>query len=403
MPIQIELPALHPIQLQILTKLQTYQYVMANTGRRFGKSTVAWFWLLSRIQQPGHRAAFISASYRQTMTIYLEIVQAISKTGIILNKTKSPAYLEFTNGSYIKFYTAGSLEQVRGEAFSTIVCDEFALYDPDDWATIIQPTMATDPQSKALLISTPRGRGWYFDLWQKANNARYYRWSTITATTYDNPYISRDWIEDIRHQIPTKIFQQEYLAEFIDTGGQLFEGITNCIRSDGQYGGHQVYIGIDIGFMHDQTALVVIDQHLKCLEFFTSSDQHKDYQQMATALATIIRRYPKRQVVVETNKYDSVPTLLKRMGINLIEWTTTAQNKKSIIEALAQSIKTEQIQLLNEPELLNQLYNYGYTINQHGHYQFGATKGHDDLVMALAMAHWQAINPKPAITKIATW
>ena len=67
--------------------------------------------------------------------------------------------------------------------------------------------------SSALLISTPKGKGWFYDLWRRGrgDDPDYEAWNRPSWT---NPLLDADVIEEERGRLPERIFLQEYGAEF---------------------------------------------------------------------------------------------------------------------------------------------------------------------------------------------
>jgi hypothetical protein len=48
----------------------------------------------------------------------------------------------------------------------------------------------------------------------------------ITHKVLDTPYMQKEEIDDARLTLPPNIFKQEYLAEFLDSGGEVFTNIS---------------------------------------------------------------------------------------------------------------------------------------------------------------------------------
>jgi len=66
------------------------------------------------------------------------------------------------------FLSADNPESILGLGFNGIVVDEAARIPADVWHYTIRPTLA-QTMGWATLISTPNGRGWFYDLHTRGN------------------------------------------------------------------------------------------------------------------------------------------------------------------------------------------------------------------------------------------
>ena len=59
--------------------------------------------------------------------------------------------------------------------------------------TAIIPTLNPSGK-KCLMISTPKGKTWFYELYQLANSFEYPQYQAYTGTSYDTPYIEHEEI-----------------------------------------------------------------------------------------------------------------------------------------------------------------------------------------------------------------
>lgn len=76
-------------------------------------------------------------------------------------------------------------DAMRGEAFDLVV-DEAAKLSEMAWTDAIVPTLA-DHSGKAVLISTPRGRNWFWRWWMQGQDVTQERVRSFTAPSSANP------------------------------------------------------------------------------------------------------------------------------------------------------------------------------------------------------------------------
>ena len=66
-----------------------------------------------------------------------------------------------------------------------------------------------DRKGWALLISTPRGKGWFYDLFRRGQGSdpQYASWNHPSAS---NPHLDPKVIESERSRLPERVFRQEF-------------------------------------------------------------------------------------------------------------------------------------------------------------------------------------------------
>lgn len=138
---------------------------------------------------------------------------AISKT----NETELSVVL--TNGSVIKLKGADNPDSLRGVGLDGVVLDEYAFMKPSVWEEIIRP-MLLDRGGWAIFISTPKGYNHFYDLWESVPEM--HGWERFHFTSYDNPYLPRQELENIKETSSDIKFSQEYLAEFVKFEGAVW-------------------------------------------------------------------------------------------------------------------------------------------------------------------------------------
>ena len=101
--------------------------------------------------------------------------------------------------------------------------DECAFMQREAWTEAIRPALS-DRQGKVLFISTPKGRNWLWEIYQRGVSGEE-GWQSWTFPTANNPFIAKEEIEAAKWDLPEMIFRQEYLAEFIDDAGGVFRRV----------------------------------------------------------------------------------------------------------------------------------------------------------------------------------
>jgi predicted phage terminase large subunit-like protein len=109
---------------------------------------------------------------------------------------------------------------LRSEGLDLLVVDEAAHFGKlqEAWQQALRPTL-TDKLGRALFISTPKGRNYFYELYKRAEQSS--DWESFHFPTSASPYITQGEIEAARLELPELVFRQEYEAKFVQIAGAL--------------------------------------------------------------------------------------------------------------------------------------------------------------------------------------
>jgi len=123
----------------------------------------------------------------------------------------------------VQVRSADDPQSLRGEGLDFVVLDECAYMKAEAWTEALRPALS-DRQGGALFISTPRGLNWFHALWLRGQDPTQSEWCSWRFKTSDNPFISPEEIEAARGDLLSRIFMQEYEANFLeDNPGALWK------------------------------------------------------------------------------------------------------------------------------------------------------------------------------------
>ncbi len=117
---------------------------------------------------------------------------------------RAPVRVEFTGakGSVrIWFLSADNPDNIRGYGFQGIVVDEAASIPPDVWHYVLRPTIG-QTMGWAVLISTPKGRNWFFDMFTRGTDPTERDYQSFTFPSIASPYFPQAEWEDARRSVP---------------------------------------------------------------------------------------------------------------------------------------------------------------------------------------------------------
>lgn len=117
--------------------------------------------------------------------------------------------IDFFNGTILYCRGANNYDSAfRGGNIAFIWADEADYYKPEAWQTL--KGRLRDYPELLRATSSPKGYNHIWeDFFQKEGNTR----KTIVATTYDNPMLSEEYIEDLRSSYSPRLFEQEVLGK----------------------------------------------------------------------------------------------------------------------------------------------------------------------------------------------
>jgi len=366
---RLELPKPHINQKQILDCTSRFRVVMA--GRRFGKSELSQIELIINALQ-GKKVAYITPTYQLARVFFDQLTKLLP-----FECNKSELSIKFVNDGSVEFFTGERLDNLRGRKFHLVVIDE-ASFIPDlenGWLNSIRPTL-TDYKGRALFISTPKGRNYFYSLFLKNGETD---WQSFKFTTYDNPYIDKAEIDDARVQLPEVVFEQEYMANPSENASNPFGSayIKQCTYPISNE--QPIVYGIDLAKSVDHTVIIGLDRNGSVCYF---DRFQKDWRMTKQ----VINSLPKAPILIDsTGVGDPIFEDLQRDGLNITGQKFSQTTKQQMMIGLASAIQQRKI-TFPEGTITQELEIFEYQYTATG-VKYSAPQGfHDDCVMALGLA-----------------
>ena len=383
----------HPKQRDMVQEIisSAAKYHVACVGRQFGKSLMAinlsLYWM---INNGPVKVLWVSPVYSQTTKVQKELMQAIGASGLVKNCNYSDNYIRLKNGSEIIFRSAEKYDNIRGLTVDYGILDEAAFMKEDAWKEAIKPVFLVRGK-KVLFISTPKGKNWFHELFQLARSNDYENYKAYTGSSYDTPYINIEEIEDAKRTLPPNVFQQEYLAKFIDSGGEVFSNLESNIMPTWGQNNSKIYCGVDLGKQEDFTVATFMNAQGQVIDIYRANAQ--EWTQMTREIITRVKRY-NATVMIEVNSIgDVIFEQVKSQWADTHPFVTTSKSKNEIIEGLILDMNEDTIGIPDShtfPALLSELEVFTYEYNpKTRNIRYGHPSGlHDDCVISLAIANY---------------
>ena len=378
-------------------------------GVRWGKTLCAAMEGLAAAMAPKERSYgwVVAPTYDLADKVFREIelivARHLSHRLIALKENERRIVLRNMAGgiSEIRGKSADNPVSLLGEGLDFLIVDEAARMKPSIWEGHLTQRLL-DRRGWALLISTPRGKGWFYELFMRGRRGDpdVASWS---APSWTNPHLDRDQIEAERRRLPERVFRQEYGGEFIEGSGSVFRNVRECATGEwqppqGQRFDVYYYGGLDLAKIEDFTVLVVLNKarQVVAVDRFHRIDWSTQVQRI---VATTSRYHHAATLVDSTGAGEPVYEALHAEGCRARPYPFTAKSKAALIDNLSLLLETKQIVLPRPdlwPEGIDELEAFEYSVTETGTVRTSAPYGaHDDCVMALALAAWELRPGKP--------
>jgi hypothetical protein len=368
-------------------------------GRRWGKSVLGQCVAIPTAMS-GARVAWCVPNYKNGRPLWRLIVRTLGplkKHGLV-RIDSSERTVEFKNGGFLALYSMDNADSIRGENFHLIIVDEAAMISEDAWLNCIQPTLA-DNDGDCILISTPKGRNWFWKEWTQAkadmeNGGTRYAAFTANSRSNPNPNIQRAF-DMARERVPERTFRQEWCAEFLEDGGTVFRYVSKVAKAVQRdpYPGTFV-MGVDWGKNNDYTVLTVMDIETgKVVDWDRFNGIGWSLQR--GRLVTMHNKWQPDLILAEENSIGE-PNIevLMQEGLPILGFNTNGKTKGPLIESFSLSIERREVLTPRDQVFSNELESYEGEKNKNtGRMKYGAPEGqHDDTVISGALADWARLH-----------
>lgn len=324
-----------PSQVALINALNNpkYRFVVGALSRRQGKTYIGNIVAQCVALVPGCHVLIVSPNYNLSNISFDLQRNLIKQFDLEIEKDNAKdRVIELSNGSTIRLGSVNQIDSVVGRSYDFVLFDEAALADGETAFNVaIRPTM-DKPNSKALFISTPRGRNnWFSKFFNRGFNDDFPEWVSIKATWHDNPRASEEDIEEAKRSMSEAEFKQEYEADFNIFEGQIWNfNYEKCVEdlSDMDCRGMDIISGLDVGFK-DPTAFCVIafdGEKFYILEEYYAAE--RTTEEHASYLSEIMERRDVDYCFIDAAAAQTRFDLAQNYDI------TTTNAKKSVLDGI---------------------------------------------------------------------
>lgn len=312
-----------------------YRFVTAAVSRRQGKTYIANIIGQLITLVPGANVLLMSPNYSLSQ-ISFELQRSLIKhfdLEVVRDNAKDKV-IELSNHSTIRMGSVNQVDSVVGRSYDLIIFDEAALVDGKDAFNVaLRPTLDKE-NSKAIFISTPRGRNnWFAEFWYRGFSDEFPEWCSIKATYHENPRISDQDIIEAKRTMSESEFNQEYMADFNVFEGQVWsfnQETQNKDLSEIDLSKMDVFAGMDVGY-RDPTAFCVIAYDWDKEEYFLVDeyfDSERTTEQHAMEIRKLVDKWNIDYIYIDSAAQQTRFDFAQNYDI------TTINAKKSVLDGI---------------------------------------------------------------------
>jgi len=334
----------------------SYRFICAALARRLGKTYIANVIGQLVTLVPGCNVLIMSPNYTLSSISFELQRKFIRSFDLEVDKDNlKDKVIELSNGSSIRMGSLSTVDSSVGRSYNLIIFDEAALGKEgrDAFNVSLRPTLDR-PDSKAIFISTPRGKNnWFSEFFQRGFSDDYPEWVSLTADYTENSRMKESDVQEARKSMSKAEFEQEYIASFTTFEGQIYSGFnTECIQEFEHTDGVEYIAGLDPGY-RDPTAFVVIAYN-KNTEKFHVVDEYQEAEAVtanhAEVFTRLVGKYGIESIFIDSAAAQFASDLAYTYDI------ATIKAKKQVLEGIAYvQTLVEQDRLLVAPHCTHTL------------------------------------------------
>lgn len=378
-------------QLPLLASFKRFKIPVFH--RRSGKSKTALNMQISKMCRRRGLYLYLLPTYVQAKRVIWQNEEMMQHfpAQIIKRKNDTELYIKLRNDSLWLLGGADRPESWRGTNPVDVVFDEYSEMKEEIWTTIIRPVL-TENKGDATFIFTPKGKNhaWKLLEYAKANPDL---WDWWLKNVEDTHAIPDEELREARKEMPQAIFEQEFLCKFIDDASSVFRRVSEntyqgeLFPEEGKF----YQMGVDLAKYNDWTVLTVLDLHS-----FKVARQERfnqiDWNLQKARIEAVARRWNNAKIWIDsTGVGDPIYEDLRNRGLRVEPFTFTEQSRKNLLNNLAVILEQDRIKLPDCPVLKGELQSFRFNFTLQGKLKMLAPQGvHDDCVMSLALACWDA-------------
>lgn len=372
-----------------------------SAGSRSGKTYLAAYIALSEYLKDNRHIAVVCPTYDmgdRLLEHFTTFVGNGFKHIAPFISTRIPQTVKSPWGSWIKFKSADSPDQILGEEYDLVIIDEAARVGRKVWESYIMQRLATR-KGKSIMISTPHGQDFFYEEFMRCKNAK--DGYSKQFSTYENPYQPKEELDRQKTILPQDVFLQEYMASFLPDAAAAFKDVDSVIANTlKEAEPNKIYVmGVDLAKFEDFSVICVIDTQTNHVVYFKRFQGKYPYQK--EVIKETARRYNNARIIVDsTGVGEPIKDDLELDGMMVDDFHFSGSSKEKLIDKLRIYIEQKYVWIPKDENLIDELKALGYQLfnkktgRPYANVRYEVPVGmHDDCIMGLGLAVWGLTGP----------
>ena len=313
-------------------------------------------------------------------------------------------------GTIVQYWHGRDPVSLEGEGVHGYVLDECAKMSSDVYTSV--RTTLTQTRGPILGISTPYGKGWFYERCMIAREEM--AWALrhgktpsrifLTAPTAANPYVAPEAVADAQRSLPARLFAQYYLAQFVNDGS-VFTGQRDCMEGpliEFESQGRQcwidvgpkekmVVVGVDWAKTADFTVFTAWEvgpRPQRVVGYYRSQGQR--YTAQIKELVLFCRNFGTVLLVRhdKTGVGQAIDDMLAKTQLPYEGVTFTNKNKGDMVGDFIMALEQKAVRIPHMADMVQELDAYEVRVSPLGAAVYGAPSGlHDDIITSLFLGY----------------
>lgn len=237
---------------------RTARFSVIVAHRRAGKTVATLNDVIRRAItecKPEARYAYVAPYYSQAKDVAWSYLKRYADPLLAEQPSESELSVKLVTGARIRLYGGDNPDRLRGIYLDGVVMDEVGDMRPSLWPEIVRPLL-TDRRGWATFIGTPRGRNAFCEMWERSEDAGWFR---LMLRASETGIIAADELLDAKKMMAREQYEQEFECSFAASNlgailGTYVEEAEREGRISDEHEAASVELSLDIGF-RDTTAV----------------------------------------------------------------------------------------------------------------------------------------------------
>ena len=176
------------------------------------------------------RWVFAAPTRKQAKEIFWEDVKVLTPPNFIDKISESTCTIHLINGHRIQVDGLDRPQRIEGSPLDWICLDEMADVKENSFTRHVRPALDTrGRQGCAWMIGVPRGRGYFYKVFQRGAKGKNADWEAFNWPSSD--ILSPEVVAAARDDLDPLTFEQEYEASFLSFEGRVYYGFDRHLHA----------------------------------------------------------------------------------------------------------------------------------------------------------------------------